>query len=297
MDLLPAVSKWLRNRARMYRWPRPAEVHGPFYRAVTGLDELHEFFDAGSALFPPGSPAYLEGRCYVCDKAARFVVGRAADGSPVNWRETLECPHCGLNNRFRGSVHLFEELVLPQGYDRVYVTEALTPLYRLLRRRHPGVLGSEFREGVAPGAKFGTPQGRVRNEDVTRLSFGDRSFHAVLSFDVLEHVPDYRAALREFHRVLATGGQLLLSAPFLFDRETRTRARLRADGTVEHLAEPFYHEDPLSPEGTLCFHEFGMDLLDAMRDAGFQESFVVCFNSLEWGYAGAQVMFVGRKRT
>jgi SAM-dependent methyltransferase len=158
------------------------------------------------------------------------------------------------------------------------------------------VVGSEYREGVAAGEKFKTPFGKVRNEDVTALSFYDRKFHAVLSFDVLEHVPDYRAALSEFYRVLCTGGQLLLSVPFVFDQHTRIRARLDANGEIEHLLEPVYHGDPVSHEGVLCFYEFGMDLLDDIRQAGFQESFLVCYHSKGWGYEGAQVMFVGRKR-
>ena len=98
------------------------------------------------------------------------------------------------------------------------------------------------------------------------------SFDAVLSLDVLEHVPDYRAALREFARVLRPGGQCVLSVPFYVDREsTETLARMDADGRVEHLQPPEYHGDPLGG-GVLCFHHFGWDLLAAMREAGFSDA-------------------------
>ena len=65
------------------------------------------------------------------------------------------------------------------------------------------------------------PEEQVQFEDVTRLSFADASRDLVVSFDVLEHVPDYRQALREFARVLAPGGALVLTAPFVQDFDFR----------------------------------------------------------------------------
>lgn len=63
----------------------------------------------------------------------------------------------------------------------------------------------------------------VGREDVTGLSFEDDSIAGIMSLDTLEHVVDYRAALAEFHRVLAPGGILLLHVPaYFFDRESST---------------------------------------------------------------------------
>lgn len=49
--------------------------------------------------------------------------------------------------------------------------------------------------------------------DAAKLPFPDSSFDAVVALDVLEHLPNARAALDEFQRVLRQGGQLILSVP------------------------------------------------------------------------------------
>lgn len=49
--------------------------------------------------------------------------------------------------------------------------------------------------------------------DATRLPFADAQFDIVTMLDVLEHVEDDGAAVREIYRVLAPGGAFVLSVP------------------------------------------------------------------------------------
>jgi len=52
--------------------------------------------------------------------------------------------------------------------------------------------------------------------DGVHLPFSDSSFDSCVSTEVLEHVADTDLVMRELHRVLVPGGNLLVSTPFLF---------------------------------------------------------------------------------
>ena len=213
----------------------------------------------------------ISGHCSLCNAPRKFRCPELAEGHAPSFREGLLCEACRCNGRQRAAAALLFADGTP---GATYVTEQASPVYLALRRRVPRLVGSEFaswRQRLQLSAWLWRQRvaAWVRHADVTALPFATARFDAVLSLDVLEHVPDYRAALREFARVLRPGGTCVLSVPFYFDQErTATLARLDAAGRIEHLQPPEYHGDPLGG-GVLCFHHFGWDLLAAMRDAGF----------------------------
>lgn len=51
--------------------------------------------------------------------------------------------------------------------------------------------------------------------DARKMSFPDASFDTIVSFQVLEHIDDTTAAVREMYRVLKRGGCVIATAPFL----------------------------------------------------------------------------------
>lgn len=49
--------------------------------------------------------------------------------------------------------------------------------------------------------------------DAMRMPFASDSFDAIVAMDVLEHLPDDRAAMCEFYRVLRSGGRVFATVP------------------------------------------------------------------------------------
>jgi SAM-dependent methyltransferase len=52
--------------------------------------------------------------------------------------------------------------------------------------------------------------------DIADIAVKDNTFDGVVCSEVIEHVPDPKAVLKEINRVLKPGGILLLCAPFMF---------------------------------------------------------------------------------
>jgi SAM-dependent methyltransferase len=243
-----------------------------------------------------GRPEFFTpGYCPGCAKAVPLKVDlNWGNGVTPNWRERLECA-CGLNNRLRASLDFLGELTAHDPNSALYATEQVTALFKRVRTLYPSTIGSEYlRDGTARGQHNSAG---IRHEDITALTFPSGQFDAVLSFDVLEHVPNFEPALREVARVLKPGGYLLASFPF-DSRQPKTvvRATVGADGEITHHLPPEYHGDPVDQSGCLCFQVFGWDILETLRGAGFTSAHVNYYWSAERGYLGPnQLMIVARR--
>lgn len=75
------------------------------------------------------------------------------------------------------------------------------------------VVGVELDRPLLPMARAAVPGARVACANLYRLPFGDGAFDKIIFSEVIEHIPDDRAALRELWRVLAPGGVLALTTP------------------------------------------------------------------------------------
>lgn len=252
-------------------------------------------------LVPGAEPFTVAGRCQPCGRDVDFRVGweysYPVDGELTpNWREHLFCGHCGLNNRMRAAIHLFHHLFTPSEQAKLYLTEQATPIFTWFARHFTGCQGSEY---LADQIPYGAVDERgIRNETLTSLSFPDEVFDFLLSFDVLEHIPDFKKGFSECLRVLKPGGGMFFSVPFdVTFRRNLVRAVLDEQGEIDHLVEPEYHYDPVREEGCLAFYCYGWELLDQLRDLGFEEVQVHSYWSPCFGYLGGGLsMLTARKR-
>ncbi len=241
----------------------------------------------------------VSGNCFVCGEKTDFKVAlppNASGNVKPNWRESLVCPGCCFNNRIRASIHIFQQECLPTQNALIYMTEQTTGLFQLVKENYPSTIGSEYLGGEV---SFGQTNGKgIRNESVTELTFPDSSFDFILSFDVLEHVPDYRKGFAECLRCLKPGGQILFSVPFIIQNEsTVVRATVGEDGAVTHLLPPEYHGDPINSNGCLCYYHFGWDMLGSLAEMGFEKAEVLLYWGSDFGYLGLadQIIFLARK--
>ncbi len=116
--------------------------------------------------------------------------------------------------------------------------------------------------------------------DMQQLGHSVDAWDLVVHSDSLEHVPDFKQALRECFRVLRPDGVLAFTVPLLAGRLTRAADALR----------PSYHGQPgVRPPDLQVHTEFGGDIWSAVMDCGFRE---VAFHALEHP---ASVAIVARK--
>lgn len=219
----------------------------------------------------------LAGCCDLCGRDGGFHNTPAT----ISLREGLACAHCRCNARQRAAATVLLDALGQPARARVYVTEHSSAFYLALRRRVGRLVGSEFGVGTRQRLRLSLwllKHGAwpwLRLQDVTALRMADASLDGIVSLDVLEHVPDTMAALREFVRVLKPDGVLVLTVPF-YDRQADNVQIARPDGHggIEHFGEPEFHGDPRGG-GVACFHHFGWELLGSMRAVGFRDA-VAC---------------------
>lgn len=211
---------------------------------------------SGFALLRPAEFALATGRCPYCGPTLFLRLRRDAIG--------VRCARCAAS-----AIHLAIGWALRDRVARIEDCDvcelsARGPLAAWLRRTARSVALSEYFADVEPGAL----RDGVRCEDVQRLTYADASFDLVTHTEVLEHVADDARAFAELLRVLKPGGLMLFTVPMHGGPDTVERARLR-EGRVEHLIEPVFHLDPLRHEGILAFRDYGGDIVERLRRAGF----------------------------
>jgi FkbH-like protein len=188
-----------------------------------------------------------------------------------------------LLSRHRAMLDLIRAMPMSDAHGkvRIYAAEASSVLAMQLRGRYPRFIGSEY---LPENPEILFP---IEHQDVTKLTYPSSCFDIAVTQEVLEHVPDLSAALRELGRILRPGGVMLSTFPWRYmDNVTQIMARL-VDGRVEHLVQtPEYHHDPHRPEGVLVFQAPGWDILETARKCGFSRAEFVLYSTKIGGITG-----------
>lgn len=84
---------------------------------------------------------------------------------------------------------------------------------RMLERRGYKAVGVDSSPAYIARARRASPQGTYLLADAAHVPLPGATFDGLLLLDVLEHLPDEGAAIRESARLLQPGGTLILSVP------------------------------------------------------------------------------------
>lgn len=195
-------------------------------------------------------------RCAVCGSGWLLRLARSELG--------VRCPRCGASAVTQSLAGVIRAELPGLANAAVYEMSAQGPLVAFLRRQAALLTTSELLDGVEPGES----RDGVLCQNVEHLTFADASFDLCTSSEVFEHVEDDAAGFREVHRVLRPGGRFIFTVPLHDCADTVARMAVR-DGQRVALLPRMYHADRYRGATVLVQRDYGRDIVERLRDAGF----------------------------
>ena len=233
----------LRARATALVPPSVKDALRPAARRVGLAAPADGWWQEAKAVWKPPTDSERRARwCNIC----RWT-GSAFEG--IAHTESAVCPQCGSIARDRFLLWCFTARSPKKRGARVIETSPrLGNEYRHYMQRWFSYRTSDF--------DLSAHRGDIQL-DLQSIDLPDASVDVVLTPHVLEHVPDTERALSELFRVIAPGGRMYLQIPIVY-------------GATAAPTEPEFHAD-----NTPVFWNFGWDLTDMVRAAGFTTTVLV----------------------
>jgi SAM-dependent methyltransferase len=277
MSLASAISRgWAKARRAASEPPFGSEIRVD--HSFTSLEDYHRW----RAAHPDHE------RSDACIEAIMrhgFVHPMSGERIPASQVGPVGDPREGMayrsiNSRQRAVLHAIEQYLGGRRDARIFAPEAVTGFGLFMRGWFPKFLGAEYTDDPDLRREMYP----IPHEDLCALSLPSDTFDLVTTNEVLEHVPDLDAALREMCRVLVSGGRHIGTMPFHFLNAVGVVHARIVESQLVHLREPEYHGDPFGNSGSLVFEIPGWDIVERAQAAGFSRVSMRLMASSRFGY-------------
>lgn len=132
----------------------------------------------------------------------------------------------------------------------------------------------------------------IRFEDLQDLTFKNNTFDLIITQDVFEHIKDPSKAFMEIHRVLKPNGIHIFTVPL----GARQKSICRIDKFDNILKHPVKsHQDPIRTNGSIVYNEFGLDLVDKLKEFNFSTFVLKSKPKEEYGILSEVNVFISIK--
>lgn len=212
-------------------------------------------------------------KCNICGglivKLPKILFKNRAVG-PFGYR----CISCRSTYVHWALYEVFSLLGLPKT-SLVYELSSHGAFYKYLKLNFDYLTTSDYMPEITGGTMY---KGRTM-QNVENLTYFADTFDAVTSTEVFEHVAHDQKGFTEVLRVLKPGGVFCFTVPLYLNLdETIERAYLDENNQIVHLLKPEYHGDYMK-NGILAFRNYGIDILDKLREAGFSSAEIFVVNN------------------
>lgn len=217
-------------------------------------------------------------RCALC--SFPLIVKLAASEMGVR------CPRCGASAVSQSLVQVLVDVHQHLDRAEAYELSSTGPLVDFLKPRVAKLTTSEWFDDVEPG-EFARG---TQCQDVQRLTFDSESFDLCTSTEVFEHVEDDAAGFSEICRVLRPGGRFVFTVP-LSSQPTMERTSVVGGQRIRTLP-PEFHADKIRGNAVFVYRDYGPDIVDRVRAAGFASAEVRQPASALFGFARPVIVAV-----
>ena len=125
----------------------------------------------------------------------------------AGYGENILCPACLSTARERLIIALLKNEINISGKKILHFSPEKN-IYNFIKQ-HNEVITADLQPLF-----YKIIDGKIKNEDATRLSFAGNSFDVIIGNHILEHIPDDAKAMEEMYRVLKPGGRAILQVPY-----------------------------------------------------------------------------------